>query len=312
MARPYRLDQEETFYHIVHRGNEQRVIFRDDRDRQGFLDRLGRCSERFELDVYAYVLMTNHYHLLVRTQQANLSRAMQWLGGAYSIWHNKRHQRSGHLFQGRFKSFVVAEKEYLQRLLCYIHRNPLRAGMVETLKDYLWSSYPALAYGRHRQDWFDRDLVYEFCGLDARSFRRAVSRYDESRDDLLSELCGSLILGSQEVIETFKQKLKDLPAQECPQLHQVQSQGEIEERVDYHRNRLEISQEEFQGLLQPIRRENRPLRDVLIYLLWRDGCYNLTHIGDLFNVGYTTASLAKARGANYVKKNRKVRRLIDN
>jgi len=127
MARPLRIYQQGTFYHVLNRGNERRVIFRDDHDREGFMDRLGRCSERFSLRVYAYVLMSNHYHLLVRTSEANLSAAIQWLGVSYSIWYNVRHHRSGHLFQGRFKSFLIAEDAYLYRLLLYIHRNPLRA-----------------------------------------------------------------------------------------------------------------------------------------------------------------------------------------
>jgi REP element-mobilizing transposase RayT len=102
MARPLRIDQEDTFYHVLNRGNERRAIFRDEHDYEGFLDRLGRCSQRFGLDVLAYVLMGNHYHLLVKTHEANLSAAMQWLQVAYGSWHNRRHQRSGHLFQGRF------------------------------------------------------------------------------------------------------------------------------------------------------------------------------------------------------------------
>jgi putative transposase len=84
MARPLRIDQEDTFYHVLNRGNERRAIFRDDADREGFLARLGRCAERFSLGVYAYVLMGNHYHLLVRTHEANLSAAIQWLGVSYS------------------------------------------------------------------------------------------------------------------------------------------------------------------------------------------------------------------------------------
>jgi putative transposase len=207
MARPLRLDQENTFYHVINRGNERRAIFRDDADREGFLARLGRCSERFELDIFAYVLMGNHYHLLVRTHQANLSRAMQWLGVAYSTWHNARHQRSGHLFQGRFKSFLVPETEYLYRLLLYIHRNPLRAKIVAKLADWRWSSYLPLGYGRQRPEWFQPPLVLKYFDLDAPAFRRAVRLYDEEKDDLWSSLYYGVILGSAEGVESLRQKL---------------------------------------------------------------------------------------------------------
>ena len=85
MARPLRIDQEDTFYHVLNRGNERRAIFRDPRDYEGFLDRLGRCSQRFSLEVYAYVLMGNHYHLLVKTHEANLLAAMQWRQGRLGL-----------------------------------------------------------------------------------------------------------------------------------------------------------------------------------------------------------------------------------
>jgi len=101
-------------------------------------------SERFEIDVFAYVLMGNHYHLLLKTNRANLSRSMQWLGVTYTRRFNLRHFRSGHLFQGRFKSIIVQNDAYLMRLSWYIHRNPLRAGMVKRLGNYRWSSYKAL------------------------------------------------------------------------------------------------------------------------------------------------------------------------
>ena len=119
MARPLRIDEEDTFCHVLNRGNERRAIFRDEHDYEGFQDRLGRCSQRFSLDIFAYVLMGNHYHLLAKTHEANLSAAMQWLQVAYGSWHNHRHRRSGHLFQGRFKSFLIHETQYLQRLLLW-------------------------------------------------------------------------------------------------------------------------------------------------------------------------------------------------
>jgi len=132
MARALRIDQKDTFYHVLNRGNERRAIFRDEHDYEGFQDRLGRCSQRFSLDILAYVLMGNHYHLLVKTQEANLSAAMQWLQVAYGSWHNRRHRRSGHLFQGRFKSFLIQETQYLQRLLLYLlwRRGRFRLGRI--------------------------------------------------------------------------------------------------------------------------------------------------------------------------------------
>jgi putative transposase len=104
-------------------------------------------SERYAVDIFAYVLMDNHYHLLLRTHHANISRSMQWLALTYTRRFNNRHFRSGHLFQGRFKSILFENDAYLMRLSCCIHRNPLRAGIVPRLSDYPWSSYKAYAYG---------------------------------------------------------------------------------------------------------------------------------------------------------------------
>ena len=134
MSRAWRIEYKGALYHLLSRGNEQRDIFEDERDRSIFLDTIGEFSERFEIDVFAFVLMDNHYHLLVRTRQANLKKAMHWFGTTYTQRFNRRHFRSGHLFQGRYKSIIVQNDAYLLRLSCYIHRNPLRAGMAEDCK----------------------------------------------------------------------------------------------------------------------------------------------------------------------------------
>jgi REP element-mobilizing transposase RayT len=311
MARPLRIDREETFYHVLNRGNERRSIFRDAQDYAGFLSRLGRCSQRFALAVYAYVLMGNHYHLLVRTREANLSAAIQWLGVSYSVWHNVRHERSGHLFQGRFKSFLVTEDSYAQRLLLYIHRNPLRARLVERLADYPWSSYQALAYGRGGPAWFDRRLVYEQFDMDGKSFRAAVRRYDERRDDLLSRLYYGLALGSAQSVEELRRRLQGQQDREKPQLHALGSHGAIPERLAQYAHRLGIDAQELAELSRPSRRRERPRRDALMYLLWRDGHFRLGQIAPHFGVSYAAISQACRRVEQRLKTDRNFRRRIE-
>ncbi len=116
-------------------------------------------SERFEIDVFAYVLMGNHYHILLRTRRANLKKAMHWFGTTYTQRFNRRHSRSGHLFQGRYKSIIVQNDAYLLQLSYYIHRNPLRAGIVKRLTDYRWSSYKVYAYGHKTPKWLSTELI---------------------------------------------------------------------------------------------------------------------------------------------------------
>src|SRR6266498_2435192 len=128
MARPLRIEQAGGWYHITTRGNERRAIFRSDRDREHFLEVLAEMTRRFGVRLHAYVLMDNHYHLLLQLTEPNLSRAVQWLNVSYSIWFNRRHRRSGHLFQGRFKSVVLDPIQWGLELSRYVHLNPVRVG----------------------------------------------------------------------------------------------------------------------------------------------------------------------------------------
>src|SRR5437762_777408 len=126
MARQLRLNRAGLWYHVTARGNERKPIYRDERDRTHFIELFARCGELFRLRLHAYVLMPNHYHLLLETQEANLSRAMQWLNTSYTIWFNRRHQRAGHLLQGRFKAVVVEAETWALGLSRYLHLNPVR------------------------------------------------------------------------------------------------------------------------------------------------------------------------------------------
>ncbi len=311
MARPLRIDQEDTFYHVLNRGNEQRAVFRDAQDREGFLARLGRCSQRFSLAIYAYVLMGNHYHLLVRTREANLSVAMQWLGVSYSTWHNARHERRGHLFQGRFKSFLVAEDAYQHRLLLYIHRNPLRARLVERLADYPWSSYRALAYGRGGPAWFDRRLVYQHFDMDGSRFREEVRQYEDRQDGLLTELYCGLVLGSPAVVDDLRRRLSGQRDDEKPQLRALRSHASIPERLSEYARGLGIGPQQIAELSRPIRRRRRPDRDAVMYLLWRAGRYRLGQIAPHFGVSYAAVSQACRRVERRLNEDPNFRRTVE-
>ena len=141
MARPLRIEFDGAYYHILSRGNNKSSIFREEEDCRDFLDLLDQMNDRFSIDIYAYVLMGNHYHLLLQTRYGNLSKAMQWLGTSYTRRFDIRNRQSGHLFQGRFKSILVEDDSYFMNLSCYIHRNQIRAKMVKRLSDYKHSSY---------------------------------------------------------------------------------------------------------------------------------------------------------------------------
>lgn len=145
MARPLRLEFEGAFWHVTARGNERKDIFRDDVDRRRFLELLGEAIVRYNWVLHDYVQMTNHYHLTIETPEKTLSRGMQWLNSRYAQYFNRRHDRVGHLFQGRFFGILVDRDEYYLTLCRYVVRNPVRAGIVDHPGQWKWSSYCAKA-----------------------------------------------------------------------------------------------------------------------------------------------------------------------
>jgi REP element-mobilizing transposase RayT len=145
MARPLRVQFHGGLYHVTARGNGREPIFADDTDHERFLDVLARVVARYHVLCHAYSLMGNHYHLLLETPEANLSRTMQQLNGVYSQGFNRRHGRPGHVLEGRYHAQVVDKEAYLRAVCRYIVLNPVRAGLVEHPREWRWSSYRATA-----------------------------------------------------------------------------------------------------------------------------------------------------------------------
>jgi len=190
VARKVRVQYPGEVYHVMSRGNQGNEIFRDDRDRERFLETLaGACGKTGWL-VHAYVLMGNHYHLLLETPEANLVAGMKWLQGTYTRRFNGRHRVFGHLLAGRYKAVIVdgADETYFEVVSTYIHLNPVRAGLVrvgeQQVREYRWSSYPAyVGAASGRPEWLRLDRVlgaFGFGGEDG-SARRGYEAYLESR-----------------------------------------------------------------------------------------------------------------------------------
>ena len=292
MARPWRVEYEGAYYHVLSRGNERGDIFFNDGDRKRFLATLGEAAERFKLDVFAYVLMGNHYHLLLRTNQPNLSRAMQWLGLTYARRLNNRRKRSGHLFQGRFKAMLVENDAYMVQLSCYIHRNPLRAKMVRRLIEYRWSSYPVYAYGKKGPPWLKTDLILShFEGRDKhKGYREKVQNYAGEEVKLWEDFRHGLILGSEDFVE----RIRSLAAgcalhKEIPQHRKVLSSMNPAKVAKQALALIEKELQEYGGGHR-IRGQAKEERDLLIYALWEMGLFKNEEIGQLFGVSYSAVS----------------------
>ena len=141
MARALRLSFENAFYHITARGIRKENIFYSDKDKKVFLDKINETFNKYSFVLYAYCLMDNHYHLFIKTPFANISQGMHYLNTSYANWFKAKHKLTGSIFQGRYKSILVDEDSYALVLSAYIHLNPLRAGMVDNIEDYPFSSF---------------------------------------------------------------------------------------------------------------------------------------------------------------------------
>jgi len=157
MARKPRIQFEGAFYHIIVRGNQRQNIFVEEADRREYLERLRKYKEKCGFILYAYVLMSNHVHLLVETPKEPISRIMQMINFTYTQYFNKKYGKVGHLFQGRYKSYLCDKDSYLLSLVRYIHNNPVRAGLVKNAGAYEWSSHGE--YLREKPGLVDTDKV---------------------------------------------------------------------------------------------------------------------------------------------------------
>ena len=179
MPRKARLDAPGTLHHAVIRGIERGRIVEDDQDRKNFVSRLGNLAQETKTLIYAWSLMTNHAHMLLRSGPSGLPKFMRRLLTGYSVTYNLRHHRSGHLFQNRYRSVVCDEDAYFRELVRYIHLNPLRAGLVRTLSEldsYPWSGH-AVLMGRVKHEWQGREYVLSWFGKGVGEGRRAYRKY---------------------------------------------------------------------------------------------------------------------------------------
>lgn len=290
MARPLRIEYPGAFYHVMHRGNAQSDIFLSDRDREKFLEYLSNSVERYELKIHTYCLMTNHYHLLIETPQPNLSKAIKWINVSYAAYFNRKRQRSGHLFQGRFKAIVVDADEYLKQLSRYIHLNPIRAKMVSHLKEYQWSSYPAFSGYKKAPEWIETGWILSLFGKSKKRYRQFVEKvqYEEIQDPS-KDIVNGLILGGLEFVDWIKTTFLDKTAssKEKPQLINLKPGLEADNIIPFVCDEFSCEKETIiqKGLKKNI------ARDVAIYLsremTGKSGVALGKHFGGICGAGIT-------------------------
>lgn len=201
MPRQARLDAPGTLHHVIVRGIERREIVDDDKDRKHFVDRMGALGLETDTAIYAWALLTNHAHILLRSGPLGLSKYMKRLLTGYAVFYNRRHRRHGHLFQNRYKSIVVEEDSYFQELVRYIHLNPLRAQMIDSsakLDRYRWCGHSVIL-GRLNNDWQDRKYVLKWFGKKIGEAKRSYRQFvrDGIEEGHRSDLIGGGLIRSQ-------------------------------------------------------------------------------------------------------------------
>lgn len=211
MARPLRIEFAGALYHVTSRGDRREAIFEDDEDRLSFLAVLKEVVERFNWLCHAYCLMSNHYHLMVETPDGNLSKGMRQLNGMFTQASNRRHRRTGHLLQGRFKGILVDKHSYLLELARYVVLNPVRAGMVKRPEAYPWSSYWAMIGTAPVPTWLATDGLLSQFGKRRAEARQRYRRFVQEgigRPSVWSELRQQMYLGDEKFVERMQKQIK--------------------------------------------------------------------------------------------------------
>ncbi|MGF1907863.1 transposase [Vibrio kasasachensis] len=278
MSRPLRVEYAGALYHVTSRGNARQPIYLEEADFDLFLEVLGQTCQRFNWVVHSYCLMTNHYHLLLETPDGNLSKGMRQLNGVYTQKFNRKHQRVGHLYQGRYKAILVDKEAYLLEVGRYIVLNPVRAHMVDSPDEYPWSSWLFTLGIECPPKWLSVDqTLLQF----ARQRSKARAKYREFvlagiGKALWDKLKQQVYLGSDDFV-LFHQ----------PDL--MLESGDINEVPASQRRRAPLALKDYQ--------QSEVSRDKAIIAAYNSGGYSQKVIGDYFGLHYSRVSriIAKSK-----------------
>jgi putative transposase len=304
MARPLRIEFENALYHITARGFEKKTIFLDVSDRKKFLYYLKENLKRYNVLLYAYVLMDNHYHLLIETLMPNLNRFMHDLNTSYSVYYNRRINRVGPLFQGRYKSLLVDKESYLLELSRYIHLNPVRSGYVAKAEKYPWSSYRTYL-GLDKKEWINWEWIRErFGNRPYAEYRKFV--FNRLRGpNPFKDLVAGFILGSKSFVENIKEKMSKRGWQaEVPSLKKLKSHT-LDEIVEKTARYFRVDKKELLN-----RRRDYMPRKIALYLTRKYTSEKIEDIANKFGIGYPAVSKAIDRIESEMKIKKEFERAI--
>jgi REP-associated tyrosine transposase len=281
MARPLRIELAGGFYHVTARGNVKDDIYLDDEDRLLWLSLLGSVCKRFNWRGYAYCLMTNHYHIIIQTMDANLSKGMRQLNGVYTQTFNRRHSRVGHIFQGRYKAILVQKNAYLLELARYVVLNPVRAEMVDAVQAWPWSSYAATINQSQRPEWlYTKWILKQFGTQQEQAIKGYINfvRAGVGLPTIWENLKGQIYLGDEHFIRKMQDNIN------LNQLSQIEEIPRIQRRPPA--KPLTHYVEKFADAKQGMQKA------------YQTGDYTMQQIAAAFKVHYSTVSRAVKQGEN--------------
>ena len=276
MARPLRIEFAGALYHVTARGNAQENIYRTNSDRQQFLALLHNTVKRYDWYCHAYCLMDNHYHLLIETNTATLSKGMKLLNGTYTQYFNRQHRRVGHVFQGRFKAILVQKDSYLLELARYIALNPVRAQMVRRAEEWRWSSYRATAGYDEKEACLTTEWIL---AVFANTKNEAQQRYRDfvtagkGQPSPWQQLKNQIYLGDEGFVNDMQCKLD--PAQSLKDIPKKQKRAPAKPLAYFAKH--------------------YKTRDESMAYAYLSGHYTLAQVGEYFGLSYASVSRAVKR-----------------
>ena len=329
MSRPLRIQYEGACYHVISRGNRREVVFLENSDCELFLEKLVEFSEFYEVVIYSYCLMPNHFHLHIRTRHANLSKFMQSFLTSFTITMNRKHGKSGHLFQGRYKAQLVQSELYKNKLSRYIHLNPVKiksleeassAVVLQRLKSYKWSSYHSYIGLAEKPKWLDRRFVLSSWGKSSSdkiaNYREYVEQgivTDNSGD--VSGHIGNSIMGSEEfkdeiISDYLHCGISDIDSREQPLLSKINAVSP-EEILTFVISYYKLGDMEKITVRRESCREARKIAMYLIRKQCRKG-QSLTSLAKIFGLKISGFNTACDKFKNELGNNSDIRNAIKN
>lgn len=316
MSRPLRLEIADGWYHVMNRGLRRHTTFTDPEDHTLFLNTLSQACQIFGVRVGACCLMPNHYHLLVNTPNANLSRFMRHVNGVYTQRFNRKNGKDGPLFRGRYRALIIDADAYLLQVVRYIHLNPLKAKLCVKPESFRWCSHKEYIKAKTAPDWLNtREVLARFSSRSGKALQLYKQFMREPQEPQLEEFYKRKKLGWMLGDESFMEKMKErianiaAPTKEVPQSRKVKGYIELKTIIKVVRREFKVP---LSGLMESKRGQLNIARNIALYLAWELTGLTQQEIAESFGArSYRTVSSHHFRIKNEMDKDKKLKRVVD-